>query len=126
MGTDRTGLRLSSTPVGPQRTCVGCRQTDSRSELVRVVLTGKGSAEMALTLDVKKSLSGRGAWLHRRSECFALAVRRHAFGRAVRATARLDTVALAAEFDLHSILQPSIKGTESGFDADEHPMSTQR
>jgi hypothetical protein len=40
-------------------------------------------------------MPGRGAWLHPTSECFELAVRRKAFGRALRLQAPVDVSAVA-------------------------------
>ncbi|MBK9475604.1 MAG: YlxR family protein [Tetrasphaera sp.] len=117
-------------PHEPQRTCVGCRRTDSRSALVRVVL-GPGDHDIRVVQpDPRAVLPGRGAWLHPSQECLALALRRRAFGRALRHTGALDTGVLLAWFDTHTVesrtIHPSVMGTESGFDADEHPMSTQQ
>ncbi len=42
-------------------------------------------------------MPGRGAWLHPRPECFELAVRRKAFGRALRVQAPVDVEAVAAQ-----------------------------
>lgn len=91
MRTDRTGLRTS----GPVRTCIGCRGTDSRSALLRVVL---GQAEQGLTVlpDPGRRRPGRGAWLHPSVSCLDLAVRRRAFGRALRAGAAPDTAEVRA------------------------------
>jgi hypothetical protein len=63
-------------------------------------------------------------------------VRRKAFGRALRVEAFLDVAAVGAYIDAHgqtvvtaasSIPERAVQQvpeTESGFDADEHPMST--
>jgi predicted RNA-binding protein YlxR (DUF448 family) len=40
-------------------------------------------------------MPGRGAWLHARPECFELAVRRKAFGRALRVQAPVDVSEVA-------------------------------
>ena len=131
-GTDRAGLRTrtshakagtrhTSSVTEPLRTCVGCRVTDSRSALLRVVAGGHGD----LVPDLRRCLPGRGAWLHPTGECFDLAVRRRAFGRALRVSAPLDTTAVAEQIAAHEQTSVSNQGTESGFDADEHPMSTQ-
>jgi predicted RNA-binding protein YlxR (DUF448 family) len=40
-------------------------------------------------------MPGRGAWLHPTPECFGLAVRRKAFGRALRLQAAADVSAVA-------------------------------
>lgn len=93
------GARLPSTrpegPVtGPVRTCVGCRRTGSRSDLIRVVLTRDGLCEPVLVVDTRRSMPGRGAWLHPDRRCLDLAERRRAFGRSLRHAGTLDTGAL--------------------------------
>jgi predicted RNA-binding protein YlxR (DUF448 family) len=65
----------------PQRTCIGCRKKGSRSELLRLVAEGSGSA--AVLVDERRRMPGRGAWLHPSESCLALAVKRRAFGRAL-------------------------------------------
>jgi predicted RNA-binding protein YlxR (DUF448 family) len=82
--------------VGPVRTCVGCRRTGTRSDLLRVVVTRGGSEEPALVVDVTRSLPGRGAWLHPDRRCLELAERRRAFPRALRVAGPLDVSALRA------------------------------
>src|SRR5438477_11101439 len=63
----------------PTRTCVGCRRARPQEELVRYVRTPDGM------LAEGRSLSGRGAWLCRGSAaCVEEAIRRKAFGRALR------------------------------------------
>lgn len=69
---------------GPMRTCIGCRHTDSRSVLLRVVV-GAGDGGQAIVLpDPAKRVPGRGAWLHPTDACYEMALRRRAFGRALR------------------------------------------
>jgi hypothetical protein len=74
--------------------------------------------------------------LHPTPECLDLAVRRKAFGRALRVKAFLEVAAVGAYIDAHEQSVVNAVGsspgqaaqyvpeTESGFDADEHPMST--
>ncbi|HEY9496425.1 MAG TPA: YlxR family protein [Intrasporangium sp.] len=96
---DRTGLRAE-----PSRTCVGCRGTDSWSALLRVVAAkdadAPGSTPVHLRPDPGHRLPGRGAWLHPRPECFELAVRRKAFGRALRLQAPVDISAVAQQLGI--------------------------
>ncbi|WP_249186465.1 YlxR family protein [Microbacterium paraoxydans] len=66
--------------------CVGCRTRAPRSALLRVV-----SQNNTLVLDERAVLPGRGAWLHPTQECMDAALRRRAFGRALRVSATLDT-----------------------------------
>ncbi|MCK9917573.1 MULTISPECIES: YlxR family protein [Microbacterium] len=70
----------------PVRTCVGCRTRAPRSALLRVVARG-----FELVVDERKSLPGRGAWVHPTLECTDAATRRRAFVRALRVSGPLDT-----------------------------------
>ena len=49
-----------------------------------------GSPEPVLVVDVRRSLPGRGAWLHPDPRCLELAERRRAFPRALRLTGPVD------------------------------------
>ncbi|WP_234661393.1 YlxR family protein [Agromyces marinus] len=69
----------------PVRTCIGCRSRAPRSSLLRVV--AQNSRVLA---DTSAVLPGRGAWLHPTLECFRLAQRRRAFGRALRLGGETD------------------------------------
>jgi uncharacterized protein len=77
----------------PVRTCVGCRKRAPSAELLRVVAREPGDligdigdliGEIIVVPDPAHRLPGRGAHLHFDLACFAQAVRRHAFGRALR------------------------------------------
>lgn len=72
----------------PIRMCVGCRERGPRTELVRVVVDpgdrSSGNGTTRLVIDHRKNLPGRGAWLHPSQSCVAAAVRRQAFGPALR------------------------------------------
>ena len=63
------------------RTCVGCRGSAHKAELVRLVWHG------TIVVDLSQTEPGRGAYLHRRPECLELAVQRRSLGRALRVTA---------------------------------------
>jgi uncharacterized protein len=58
-----------------------------------------------LVVDERRSMPGRGAWLHPDPGCLELATRRRAFGRALRHAGPLDThplaVAIAAGMQEH-------------------------
>jgi predicted RNA-binding protein YlxR (DUF448 family) len=70
---------LAVRPHTPERTCIGCRRKSGPAGLARVARHSSGS------LAVGRSAPGRGAWLCAGSEaCFDAAVRRRAFGRALR------------------------------------------
>jgi uncharacterized protein len=72
----------------PVRTCLGCRQRAPRSSLLRVV-----ARDGRAVVDTAARLPGRGAWVHPDSGCVENAIRRRAFGRALRVD-NLDTTTL--------------------------------
>ncbi|HLT60269.1 MAG TPA: YlxR family protein [Microlunatus sp.] len=63
----------------PVRTCIGCRVRAAKRDLLRVVWTGT-----AVGADDLQRAPGRGAYLHRDPRCLEQAIRRRAFGRALR------------------------------------------
>jgi predicted RNA-binding protein YlxR (DUF448 family) len=77
----RTPLTARPAPSrGPQRTCVACRRRAGQDELVRLVRRPDGS------LEVGRTLPGRGAWLCAGSPaCRQRAARPGLLSRALRA-----------------------------------------
>ena len=75
----------SSSGPPPVRTCIGCRERDGKADLLRIVGCGTQAVP-----DPAAVLAGRGAYLHRRKDCFHLAERRRAFGRALRLAGPVD------------------------------------
>jgi len=55
---------------------------------------------VVLRPDPRHRMPGRGAWLHPVPGCFEMAVRRKAFGRALRLRAAVDVSAVAQHLDL--------------------------
>ena len=76
------------TVSGPVRTCLGCRRQAMQDQLLRVVADGPGIA-----VDPRRRAPGRGAYVHPDAGCVAAAVKRRAFGRALRTT--VDSAAAA-------------------------------
>jgi uncharacterized protein len=64
----------------PQRTCLGCRQTLDRDQLVRFVL----HPAAGVVVDYQGKLPGRGAYTHIDAGCIQTATRRQQFDRAFR------------------------------------------
>ncbi|WP_084543726.1 YlxR family protein [Boudabousia marimammalium] len=108
----------------PARMCVGCRQADGVSRLLRLVVH-----DGVLIVDRKRTLPGRGAWIHPRLECVAKAEKQRAFLRAFRLS-QLEVRAGVFEEILGTPSGSQSAGRcvadESGLEADGHPMSTQR
>lgn len=105
------------------RTCVGCRRTAHRSDLVRLVVDRQAPV-LTVVVDPRAVLPGRGVWLHQRPECLDRAETRRAVGRGLRVTQNVPLDQVRAWFDRHAT-SLSID-QESGLSADGHPMSTQR
>ncbi len=61
------------------RTCVGCRQSGSRADLLRIVHT-----QNTLSFDLDKSKPGRGCWIHPKNSCFSAAITGNSIPRALR------------------------------------------
>ena len=64
----------------PVRTCVGCREADAKSLLLRVVRAGDGTLELASSAAV----SGRSAYVHPAKGCIEVATRKGTLARALR------------------------------------------
>lgn len=77
----------------PQRTCVGCRRTRPKSQLLRLVATPD-----TIRVDDEQRLPGRGAYVCPDPRCVDAAARRdgHAVQRALR-TRRSEQVNAALE-----------------------------
>lgn len=81
----------ADTPLTPPvRTCVGCRQRATASELLRVVAIERNADHFSVVPDPARRAPGRGAHLHPVPACLVLAERRRAFGRALRVTGVMD------------------------------------
>jgi uncharacterized protein len=64
----------------PQRTCVACRTTNAKRQLVRIVRAPDGS----VTIDPSGKRSGRGAYLCSTSECWDAGLKRGVLSRALK------------------------------------------
>lgn len=67
-------------PGMPVRTCVGCRATATKDDLLRLVKSPVGVARV----DQGGKSPGRGAYVHRIEECIEAAFERGALARALR------------------------------------------
>ncbi len=77
----------------PVRTCVGCRDTTAKRELVRIVRTPEGRVEV----DPTGKRPGRGAYVHRDYRCWQAALKRDRLAHALRtAISPQDREALVA------------------------------
>ena len=90
------------------RTCVGCQARDERSALLRAVAFRGNAAgseiacPVVLLPDERNRLPGRGVWLHPQQDCFQLADRRRAFGRALRITTSVNLNRVQEWIALHT------------------------
>ncbi|MDQ4502717.1 YlxR family protein [Sinomonas sp. ASV322] len=79
------GQRNVRSKAEPLRTCIGCRRTAPRTELLRLVRDPDDPQRVIV--DPRRRLPGRGAWLHPDQVCLTQAVKRRAFQRAFRGAA---------------------------------------
>jgi len=70
----------------PQRTCLGCRSTEAKRGLTRVVRTPEGRVE----LDPTGKKNGRGAYVHESRACWDAALRKDRLARALKVTVSPD------------------------------------
>ena len=61
------------------RTCIGCRATDFKRDLIRIVRSSNG-----VQVDQTGKQAGRGAYLHARRECWDHALRGTQVSQALR------------------------------------------
>ena len=70
----------------PQRSCLGCRRTTDKKELLRFVL----APDRTLVPDILAKLPGRGAYTCMNRACLANAARNRQFARAFKGEVRHD------------------------------------
>lgn len=75
----------------PLRTCIGCRRHEDQNLLVRLALD-PSTETRSVTVDLRRRLPGRGAWLHPATDCLQVALRRRAFHRAFRGPVETDSL----------------------------------
>lgn len=63
----------------PERTCIGCRETRPKRELVRIVRNTTGAVEV----DPTGKKSGRGAYLCKAKGCWEAALKKERLDRAL-------------------------------------------
>ena len=64
----------------PQRTCVGCRRTLPKRDLVRLVRTPSGE----ILIDPTGKAQGRGVYLCPNRRCWTIALKKRRIGHALR------------------------------------------
>jgi predicted RNA-binding protein YlxR (DUF448 family) len=78
----------------PQRTCVACKQTRPKRELIRVVRAPDGH----ITLDPTSKKSGRGAYVCARRSCWDIALKKGKLEREFETTLALEDRAALEEY----------------------------
>ncbi|MCH5155964.1 MAG: YlxR family protein [Clostridiales bacterium] len=64
----------------PMRSCIVCRQSKDKSELLRVVKRPDGS----VVIDHTGKEAGRGAYVCKNGDCMSVAVKKRVFNRAFK------------------------------------------
>jgi uncharacterized protein len=112
--------RTTALSGAPVRTCIGCRQRGLAVELLRLKAVDDGNGQRAVTVDSTGRLPGRGAWLHPDPDCLESAVRRRAFGRALRIAGSPDITAVVER--LRTLGHPD--NQETGSEEHEHTVKS--
>ena len=89
--------RAATSTHKPQRTCMACRQADSKEALVRMAARPEG-----VVLDFSRKLGGRGGYLHPHRQCLELFVkakvrRFNSLGRALDRGERVNLINILTE-----------------------------
>ena len=66
----------------PIRTCISCRETSEKKELVRIVRTPEGE----IVLDMTGKRNGRGAYVCKNRDCVEKLRKNHALDRCFKMT----------------------------------------
>ena len=77
----------------PLRTCIATKQVMGIDQLLRCVVQKRAEdveGELQVVPDPGRKLPGRGAWITPTVEAWEIAVKRRAFGRALRVSANVD------------------------------------
>jgi predicted RNA-binding protein YlxR (DUF448 family) len=64
----------------PQRTCIACKNTRDKKELIRLVLTGENLVE----IDLSGKKNGRGAYLCQQYSCWELGIKKNRLDYALK------------------------------------------
>jgi hypothetical protein len=64
----------------PQRTCIACRQSKAKKDLIRVICTSDGVVEV----DPSSKKPGRGAYLCPKRDCWEMGLKGNRLERALR------------------------------------------
>lgn len=78
----------------PQRTCVGCRETKAKRELIRIISKLNGGVEV----DISNKSPGRGAYLCPKQECWGIGLKKDRLGRALRTKLSLEDYQKLVEY----------------------------
>ena len=72
----------------PQRTCVVCRETKNKRELIRVVRTPDGT----VIVDLTGKANGRGAYVCRQNSCYEQGLKKERLAQALKVKLSPDEI----------------------------------
>jgi predicted RNA-binding protein YlxR (DUF448 family) len=97
----------------PLRTCVACRTTGGKRELVRVVRTPTAGVQV----DITGKLAGRGAYLCKDRSCWEQGLRSQRLNQALKTTLTSEEIAALWAFAA-TLPEMSIRGAEAAPSSD--------
>lgn len=101
----------------PIRTCVACRETDEKRDLMRIVR----QPDSSVVYDPKGKISGRGAYICARAECVAQAQKRKSLERSLKVSG--IPAAFFEELNAQAALRASVNPEAAGEKRTEYPSA---
>lgn len=97
----------------PIRSCVVCRETSVKKDLLRVVRRSTEDGGTVVSVDITGKANGRGAYVCSNQDCIGKAVKQRRFERSlsvssVPETLLMDLTSLAATKSLHAPVTDSL------------------
>jgi predicted RNA-binding protein YlxR (DUF448 family) len=92
----------------PLRSCIACRETVPKRELIRIVRTPEGTIE----IDPKGKHPGRGAYLCRKPQCLDAAFQQRRLAQALRCPVSAEDVA-ALRLAISSLVEEPVVDSQT-------------
>ncbi len=100
----------------PERTCIACRTTHPKRELMRIVRTPEGH----VVIDETGKQNGRGAYICQHLICWQKALKHGAFNRALRTTLMPEEIDM---LQAYATLLPPTPSTSGGSVSDSGKLT---
>ena len=100
-----SGMRRKHVPL---RSCIACRETFPKRELIRIVRTPEGAIE----IDPKGKAAGRGAYLCRKRQCWEAGLNQRRLAQALQCQVTVEELA-ALSLAASSLIEERVVGSQA-------------